>query len=119
VTARRDTMDGNKLKRMRIEKGVSLSKLSEQTGISKSYLSLIERNIQKKPSLDILAKIAETFGVKVEDLVRREEAETELFYKKIPPVKSKLKVEIELSEDQLTPKKLKQIKELIDALNAE
>jgi transcriptional regulator with XRE-family HTH domain len=112
-------MNGYKLKGMRVEKGVSLSKLSEMTGISKSYLSLIERNIQKNPSLDILEKIAKTFEVTVEDLVRREKAETELFCNKIPPVKSKLKVEIELSEDQLTPKKLKQIKELIDALNAE
>ncbi len=32
-------------------------------------------------------------------------------------VKSTLKVEIELSEEQLTPEKFKQIKELINALN--
>jgi transcriptional regulator with XRE-family HTH domain len=112
-------MDGNTLKRLRIEKGVSLSKLSELTGISKSYLSLIERNIQKNPSIDILEKMAKTFQVKVEDLVQWEKGDPEISFKNIPPVRSKLKVEIELSEDQLTLEKLKQIKELINALNAE
>lgn len=110
-------MDGNKLKRMRIEKGISLSKLSEQTGISKSYLSLIERNIQKNPSLDILEKIAKTFDVEVEYLVKREMDDLELIFKGKKTVKSILKVEIEMSEDQLNPEKLKQIKELINALN--
>lgn len=112
-------MDGNKLKVMRIEKGISLNKLSELTGISKSYLSLIERNIQKNPSIDILGKLAETFEIEVEDLVRREQEDKELFCKKIPSVKSKIKLEIELSGEQLTPEKLNQIKELIDALNSD
>ena len=112
-------MDGNKLKVMRIEKGISLNKLSELTGISKSYLSLIERNIQKNPSIDILGKLAKTFEVEVEDLVRREQEDNEIFCKKILPIKSKLKLEIELTEGQLTPEKLKQIKELIVALNTD
>lgn len=104
---------------MRIEKGISLNKLSELTGISKSYLSLIERNIQTNPSIDILGKLAETFELEVEDLVRREQEDKELFCKKIPPVKSKVKLEIELSGNQLTREKLNQLKELIDALNSE
>lgn len=112
-------MDGSKLKILRTEKGMSLGKLSERTGISKSYLSLIERNIQKNPSLDILEKLAKTFEVAVEELVRREQEDPPLFCKGVPQVKSKIKVEIELSEDQLTPEKIKRIKELIDALNSE
>lgn len=112
-------MDGNKLKRMRIEKGISLSKLSELTGISKSYLSLIERNIQKNPSLDILEKITKTFEIDLENLVRGKEGESELFSKGQTKVKSILKVEIELSDNQLNPQKLKQIREFLDALNTE
>ncbi|TDL73874.1 XRE family transcriptional regulator [Rhodococcus qingshengii] len=112
-------MDGNKLKVMRIEKGISLNKLSELTGISKSYLSLIERNIQKNPSIDILSKLAKALEMEVEDLIRREQEDKELFCKGIPAVKSKIKLEIELSGDQLTPEKLIQIKELIAALNSD
>lgn len=111
-------MDGNKLKVMRIERGISLIKLSELTGISKSYLSLMERNIQKNPSIDILGKLAKTLEIEVEDLVRRERGDKELFCKGIPTVKSKIKLEIELSGDQLTPEKLKQINELIEVLNS-
>jgi transcriptional regulator with XRE-family HTH domain len=112
-------MDGNKLKVLRAEKKISLSKLSERTGISKSYLSLIERNIQTNPSLEILEKLAKTFDVPVEDLVRREKEVNPYFCKGILQVKSKLKVEIELSDDQLTPEKINQIKQLIDALNTD
>lgn len=112
-------MDGNKIKMLRIEKGLSLSKLSERTGISKSYLSLIERNIQRNPSWEVLEKLAKTLDVAVEDLVRRKKEETPLFCNGELQVKRKLKVEFELSDDQLTPEKIKQIKQLIDALYTE
>ncbi|MEC1523512.1 helix-turn-helix transcriptional regulator [Neobacillus niacini] len=112
-------MDGSILKILRIEKGLSLSKLSEQTGISKSYLSLIERNIQSNPSLEILEKLAETLDVAVEELVRREKEEKPLFCNGSLQIKSKLKLEIELSDDQLTSEKLNQIKQLIEALHSE
>ncbi len=62
-------MDGKKIKILRDEKGISLSKLSEMTGISKSYLSLLEREIQTNPGLDILEKLAATFDVEVDELV--------------------------------------------------
>ncbi|WHY76775.1 helix-turn-helix transcriptional regulator [Neobacillus sp. WH10] len=106
-------MDGSKLKGLRKDKGYSLTKLSKLTGISKSYLSLIERGIQRNPSLDILEKLAKTFAVEVDDFVKNNKAEEK------HSVKSILKVEIELSEDQLNPQKLKQIKELINAINTE
>ncbi|WP_342432916.1 helix-turn-helix transcriptional regulator [Neobacillus sp. FSL H8-0543] len=112
-------MDGKKLKKLRDEKGISLGKLSEMTGISKSYISLLEREIQTNPGLDILEKLAETFDVEVEELVRKDSGFSTLISSGKAHVKSTLKVEIELSEDQLTPEKFKQIKKLIDALNTE
>ncbi|MFS0775398.1 helix-turn-helix transcriptional regulator [Neobacillus sp. 3P2-tot-E-2] len=112
-------MDGNRLKVMRKEKGISLSKLSELTGISKSYLSLIERNIQKNPSIDILGKLARTLEIDIEDLVRTEEAEKEMFCKWMPSGNSKLKLEIELSGDQLTPERLNQIREIIKVFHSD
>jgi transcriptional regulator with XRE-family HTH domain len=111
-------MDGSILKILRSKKGLSLSKLSQQTGISKSYLSLIERNIQSNPSLEILEKLAERLDVAVEDLVRRGKEEKPLFCGSLQ-VKSKLKLEIELSDDQLTSEKINQIKQLIEVLHSD
>ncbi|GHH97583.1 helix-turn-helix domain-containing protein [Neobacillus kokaensis] len=108
-------MDGNKLKQLRGDKGLSLTKLSELTGISKSYLSLMERDIQTNPSLDILEKIARILEVEVDYFVNN----TEPFRKKKSSVKSTLKVEIELSEDQLSPQKLQQIQQLLNVINTD
>ncbi|WML59152.1 helix-turn-helix transcriptional regulator [Neobacillus sp. PS2-9] len=110
-------MDGKRLKQLRLGKGFSLTKLSECTGISKSYLSLIERNIQRNPSLEILNKLATLLEVDMEELVKKEDSESTNSTKGKYSVKSILKVEIELSEEQLSPQKLKQIKELIHVIS--
>lgn len=110
-------MDGKKIKILRDKKGISLGKLSEMTGISKSYLSLLEREIQTNPGLDILEKLAATFDVEVDELVGKSSGFSKQTSSGKALVKSTLKVEIELSEEQLTPEKFKQIKELINALN--
>ncbi|WP_404330878.1 helix-turn-helix domain-containing protein [Mesobacillus maritimus] len=110
-------MDGKKLKELRRRKGFTLDTLSERTGISKSYLSLIERDIQSNPSLDILHRIAKTFGVEVEELVRtKREGNGETFSISTSAVKSTFKIEVELPIDELNPQKLEQIKEFIQAL---
>jgi XRE family transcriptional regulator, master regulator for biofilm formation len=117
LSKRSDTMDGKKIKSLRLQKGISLSQLSEITGISKSYLSLIERDIQTNPSLDIIEKIAEAFDVAVAEIVRRDRTDIE-FSKGPSQVKSTLKVEIELSDEQLNPQKLRQIQELLNVINS-
>ncbi|MEH6907466.1 helix-turn-helix domain-containing protein [Neobacillus drentensis] len=109
-------MDGTKLKMLRNAKGISLTKLGELTGISKSYLSLIERDIQRNPSLEILGKLAKTFDVDVEYLVKDMKKESAVFQNERSTVKSTLKFEIELYDNQLNPQKIKQIKELISSL---
>ncbi|WP_066314407.1 helix-turn-helix domain-containing protein [Bacillus sp. FJAT-29814] len=111
-------MDGKKLQRLRSEKGYSITKLSLLTGISKSYLSLLERDIQTNPSLDILEKIAEALQVDVEYLVKHQIG-TGPSNNNREPGMNKLKVEIELNEEQLSPQKIKQIKDLLDAINKE
>jgi XRE family transcriptional regulator, master regulator for biofilm formation len=111
-------MDGKKLQRLRSEKGYSITKLSLLTGISKSYLSLLEREIQTNPSLDILEKIAYALKVDVEYLVKNPN-NTFLNNNGKGPGGNKLKVEIELNEDQLSPQKIKQIKDLLDAIHTE
>ncbi|MFC4617447.1 helix-turn-helix domain-containing protein [Camelliibacillus cellulosilyticus] len=58
-------MIGKKIKQLRLQKGLSLTELAERAGVSKSYLSTIERDLQKNPSIQFLEKIADVLGVSV------------------------------------------------------
>ncbi|KAB2336085.1 helix-turn-helix domain-containing protein [Cytobacillus depressus] len=62
-------MVGMRIKRLRMEKGLSINELSEKAGVSKSYLSYIERGIQQNPSLQVLSRLAKTLSTDVEDLL--------------------------------------------------
>jgi XRE family transcriptional regulator, master regulator for biofilm formation len=62
-------MIGEQVKKLRLEKGISLSELAESAGVAKSYLSSIERNIQSNPSIQFLEKISSVLGVSVETLL--------------------------------------------------
>ncbi|APH04409.1 helix-turn-helix domain-containing protein [Bacillus weihaiensis] len=62
-------MLGKRLRELRQEKGYSISELAELSGVSKSYLSYIERDVQKNPSLQFLTKISNTLEVDVHELV--------------------------------------------------
>jgi len=59
---------GPRLKRIRTERGVTLTELSEKTGISKSTLSRLE-NGQRRPSLELLLPLAQAHRVPLDDLV--------------------------------------------------
>ncbi|MCM3412412.1 helix-turn-helix domain-containing protein [Metabacillus litoralis] len=62
-------MVGKRLRELRQEKGYSITELAELAGVSKSYLSYIERDVQKNPSLQFLKKIASTLEIEVEVLL--------------------------------------------------
>lgn len=62
-------MIGKRIQQLRIEKGLSLSELAERAQIAKSYLSSIERDIQKNPSIQFLEKIASVLNVHVNSLL--------------------------------------------------
>lgn len=62
-------MIGIKVKYLRTKKGYSLNELADLAGVSKSYLSYIERGIQKNPSLQILSRLAETLDTSVDALL--------------------------------------------------
>lgn len=62
-------MVGERLRELRQEKGYSISELAELAGVSKSYLSYIERDVQKNPSLQFLRKIASSLETDVEGLL--------------------------------------------------
>ncbi|GAE34509.1 helix-turn-helix domain-containing protein [Halalkalibacter akibai] len=65
-------MIGERVKKYRLEKGLSLSELAERAGVAKSYLSSIERNIQSNPSIQFLEKISSVLGVTVEVLLNED-----------------------------------------------
>jgi transcriptional regulator with XRE-family HTH domain len=59
---------GPRLKRLRTQRGVSLTGLATTTGISKSTLSRLETG-QRRPSLEVLLPLAQAYRVPLDDLV--------------------------------------------------
>ena len=57
------------LKQIRQEKGMTLTKLSERSGVSTSHISDIENNF-KMPSLIVVVKLAKALDVGVTDLYK-------------------------------------------------
>lgn len=63
-------MIGTKIYQIRKNRGYSLSELSEKSGVSKSYLSNIERNLNQNPSIQILGKIAAVLDVELKEIIK-------------------------------------------------
>ncbi|MFJ7974827.1 helix-turn-helix domain-containing protein [Peribacillus sp. NPDC096379] len=68
-------MIGKNIVKIRKRRGYTLSKLAELTNISKSYLSNIERNLNKNPSLQIMLKISDVLNVDLETLLKTDKDE--------------------------------------------
>ncbi|RHW42539.1 XRE family transcriptional regulator [Neobacillus notoginsengisoli] len=105
-------MEGRRIRKLRTEKGMSLNKLSELTGISKSYLSFLERGIQRNPSIDVLEKLAAALQVSVDVFINKEKDA-----KAVNGGTGILKLHVELSEKDMEPEKIKRVKELLEILN--
>ena len=61
-------MIGDVLKRTRIIYGYKAREMSSELGISASYLSEIENN-KKQPSLELLQKYADIYGIRLSSLI--------------------------------------------------
>src|ERR671924_1590578 len=59
---------GPRLRRLRERRGLTLTALAGQTGISKSTLSRLETG-ERKPSLELLLPLAEAFHLPLDELV--------------------------------------------------
>src|SRR5258708_22164062 len=59
---------GPRIRRARLQRGLSLAQLSALSGFSPSFLSLVERN-RTSPSLTSLTKLAEALNVSVSSLL--------------------------------------------------
>lgn len=62
-------MIGNRIREIRKDRDLTLSELARRAGITKSYLSSIERNIQVNPTLEILHKLSIGLGVSIDVLI--------------------------------------------------
>ena len=58
------------LRILKEERGVSLSKIQIETGLSKSYLSRLANGSRNNPSLQVLSQLAEFFDTDVSSLLK-------------------------------------------------
>lgn len=101
---------GDKIRRLRKEKGFSLDKLAELTDSSKSYIWELENKNPPRPSADKLAKIAVKLDTTIEYLIDEEEtistedaADTKFYrqYRKMrPTTKAKIRQMVKLWGDE-------------------
>lgn len=62
-------MIGYRVKSLREERKMSISELSARSGVAKSYISSMERNLQTNPTILVLEKIAKILCIKVDALL--------------------------------------------------
>ncbi|RJS58704.1 DNA-binding anti-repressor SinI [Bacillus sp. PK3_68] len=60
---------GERIRELRMSKGLSLTELANRAGVAKSYVSSVERQIQLNPSIQFLHKVAAVLNVSVEKLI--------------------------------------------------
>ncbi|MEH7238466.1 helix-turn-helix domain-containing protein [Bacillus sp. JJ1562] len=68
-------MIGSRIKELRKVKRLSITELAKRAGVSKSYLSYIERDVQKNPSLQFLSKISKPLDTSIEYLLGEEKTD--------------------------------------------
>lgn len=62
-------MIGAKIRRLRMERGLTLTELADKAGIAKSYLSNIERDLQNNPTFEYINKVAKALNIEQEKLL--------------------------------------------------
>ena len=61
---------GGNIKKYRNKQGLSQEDFAKKSGVKYTTLTKIESNVIKKPSVLIMAKLAEALGVSIEDLIK-------------------------------------------------
>ncbi|MCL7747546.1 helix-turn-helix domain-containing protein [Halalkalibacter alkaliphilus] len=62
-------MNGRNIRVLREERGMTLNQLATLSGVSKSYISYIERGMQKNPSIAVLEKLSIALGIEFMKLI--------------------------------------------------
>ena len=63
-------MIGKNIKKLRKEKALTQDNLARKAGIPYTTLAKLESNVVKRPSVQIVAKIAWALGVSIEKLIK-------------------------------------------------
>ena len=63
-------INGKALKALREGRELTLAQVGEAVGVDKSMIANMEREF-KRPSVELLARIAEFFGVTVDELIKK------------------------------------------------
>lgn len=66
---------GKFLKHLREERNMTLRDVEEQAHISNAYLSQVENGLRSTPTMKVLSRLAEAYGVPVSLLTEQAEAE--------------------------------------------
>lgn len=61
---------GSNIRNLRLERGISQDRLSKLTDLSLNTIVKIEAGKNKNPTIVTLSKIAKSFHVRVDDLIR-------------------------------------------------
>lgn len=69
---------GDKIRRLRLQRGLTQSELADRCELSKSFISLLERDLTS-PSLDTLADLLETLGSDLPSFFRDAQAQKLVF----------------------------------------
>lgn len=104
-------MDGAKIKDLRTKRGISLTELAKRSGVSKSYLSFLERNMQQNPSIEVLEKIAKALDVNMYSLFIDETTCTSI--KATHLDRETLELAIELDKANVDKEKLRMLIDLL------
>ncbi|WP_078545728.1 helix-turn-helix domain-containing protein [Litchfieldia alkalitelluris] len=102
-------MNGTVIRELREDKGISLNKLSKLSGVSKSYLSIIERGKQSNPSISVLERIAEALETEV-DVILLQAKEKEKVDDKIISLAKQIKT------SELSDENIKMFRDFLDIL---
>jgi transcriptional regulator with XRE-family HTH domain len=104
---------GDRIRKLREEKGLSLRELESRIKISYSHLSRIENN-KKKPNLDLLELLAEFYDVPLHEFFG-DKVETP---KKLEDVGVEwITFAEEMKKQNLTPEEIKNILNVVQKLN--
>lgn len=58
----------NQIKKIREEKGITLVKLSELSGVSVGYLCHLEKGSRNNPSIDVMDKISKALSKSITEI---------------------------------------------------
>ena len=74
-------MFGKNIRKIREEKGYGINELSRISGVNASYISALERDEKKNPSVEILTKLANSLEVNINEIMKVDSRNTSGFRK--------------------------------------